>query len=41
MISRNGADAKRQALADEQRKTVREEDRQNEDCWRSPSRSST
>jgi len=31
MISQNRADAKRQALADEQWKTVQEEDRQNEE----------
>ena len=31
MISQNRADAKRQVLADEQWKTVQEEDQQNED----------
>ena len=40
MISQNRADAKRQVIADQQWQTVREEDRQNQDCSSSPIRSS-
>jgi uncharacterized membrane protein len=39
MISQNRADAKRQVLADEEWRTVQNEDRQNDELSTSPSRS--
>jgi uncharacterized membrane protein len=41
MISQNRADAKRQAVADQQWRTVEEEDRQNQELSVSRIRSST
>src|SRR4051795_5804929 len=41
MISQNRADAKHQVIADQQWRTVQEEDQQNRQCSSCPSRSST